>query len=251
MVGYTYDGSFEGLLTAVYEAYYRREAPEYILARAEIEESIEGSLFVEQVHIPTDLTKSEKVYASIRDKISSQALHHVCYAFLSEMPGMEMNIFHYLKLGWKVGGKVDMHLADERVHRLHRLSMKVRTERHRMLGLIRFRLLSGNIFYAPIEPDYHIVPLVAPHFARRMADQNWVIHDIGRGIAALYNQKEWIMTDLENQQELAFVGDEENYQELWKGYFKSMAIQGRINPKLQRRFMPARYWSHLVEMEGK
>nr|WP_315988235.1 DUF4130 domain-containing protein [Desulforamulus aquiferis] len=37
------------------------------------------------------------------------------------------------------------------------------------------------------------------------------------------------------------------YQELWKEYFKSTAIQGRKNPKLQKQFMPTRYWKYLIE----
>jgi hypothetical protein len=30
-----------------------------------------------------------------------------------------------------------------------------------------------------------------------------------------------------------------------------VAIENRINPALQRQFMPARYWTHLTEMDGE
>jgi probable DNA metabolism protein len=41
--------------------------------------------------------------------------------------------------------------------------------------------------------------------------------------------------------------DEKLFQDLWKGYFKSMTIKERINPRLHRKNMPARFWSELTE----
>ncbi|AEF93672.1 hypothetical protein Desca_0792 [Desulfotomaculum nigrificans CO-1-SRB] len=243
MVIYIYDGSFEGLLTAIYEAYYRREQPEHLLARREFM----PDLFSQPVYIDTDHIKSEKVFLSIENKISSAALRHVFYAFLSETEAVGTMIYNYLQLGWQVGSEVDRHLADDRVSKIHQLSQKVSRERHRMLGLIRFRQLAGGIYYAPIEPDYNVTALVAPHFVRRLADQNWIIHDLKRGLAALYNQREWIMTEMDFTRSLVYEQKEHDYQQLWRQYFDSAAVPGRINPKLQRKYMPVRYWRHLIE----
>jgi probable DNA metabolism protein len=41
--------------------------------------------------------------------------------------------------------------------------------------------------------------------------------------------------------------DEKLFQDLWKGYFKAMTIKERINPRLHRKNMPARFWSELTE----
>ena len=43
--------------------------------------------------------------------------------------------------------------------------------------------------------------------------------------------------------------DEKLYQELWKGYFKSMTIKERINLKLHRQHLPKRYWKYLTEKQ--
>ena len=43
--------------------------------------------------------------------------------------------------------------------------------------------------------------------------------------------------------------DELLYQQMWKDYFKTMAIKQRINLKLQRQHMPVRYWKYLTEMQ--
>ncbi|SNS63389.1 probable DNA metabolism protein [Anaerovirgula multivorans] len=247
MYYYIYDGSFEGMLTAVYEAYYRPERPEKILRQNSIQENI----FVSSILIHTDEEKAGKVYHAIKEKISSMALRNVFYAFLSEEENAATKVYQYLRLGWRVGKRIDDYHAEDRVLALHQLSQKVSRETHGMLGLLRFQKIEGDIYYAEIEPDHNITALLAPHFARRMADQNWIIHDVKRDIAALYNKERWIMTEGQLQEEIALDEEEIQYQDLWRKYFKTIAIKSRKNPRLQKAFMPKRYWKHLVELKGK
>lgn len=240
---YIYDGSFDGLLTSIYEAYYRDEKPQEIVT----EEDFQHNMFTNPIYITTDLQKAEKVYNAIRDKISNTALENVFYVFLSELEERGNWIYHYLRLGWKIGWKIDYYLSDNRVLSVHNIADKVKRERHRMLGLIRFRQLRNGLYYAPIETDYNIVGLVAPHFSKRMADQDWMIHDVKRNLAAIFNQQEWVITSVESMQELPVTDQELLYQQLWKNYFENIAIEDRKNSQLQKRNMPARYWKFLTE----
>lgn len=245
MIYYLYDGSFEGLLTAVYDAYYRPERPDYLVVQGEHL----PDLFSQEITIETDQAKAEKVYKSIEEKISPEALNHAFYVYLSDTKGAGTLVYHYLRMGWQVGPTINAHLAHDTVKQVLDISQRVGAERHRMLGLIRFRKLQGELYYAAIEPDHNIVGLVAPHFAKRLADQNWVIHDLKRGIAAVYNQREWIITVLEHTGELPDEDTERNYQQLWKQYYASTSITDRKNSRLQRQYMPVRYWKHLPERE--
>ncbi|MDI3546881.1 MAG: hypothetical protein PWR10_533 [Halanaerobiales bacterium] len=244
MIYYIYDGSFEGLLTAIYEAFYHDVKPDMILKRSDYQEN----LFAERVEIVTERNKSDRVYNAVREKISSRSLRKIYYAFLSEIKGVETRIYHYLQLGFKIGRKIDGHLTDDTVLELNRISNKVGLERHRLLGLIRFRRLDNDIYYAPIEPDYNIIALLAPHFSKRLADQNWVIHDLKRKVAAVYNREEWVLTGFSGQPG-SYAEDEAIYQSLWKDFFKNIAITNRKNSRLQLQFMPVRYWKHLIEKE--
>ncbi|MBO8137829.1 MAG: TIGR03915 family putative DNA repair protein [Desulfotomaculum sp.] len=245
MLYYIYDGSFQGLLTAVYEAYYRREEPFDITP----ENNFSGDLFARQVHIKTDGDKAGRVFRAVKEKISPRAIKQVYYVFLSEIMQRETLIYCYLKKGFKLGKDVDLYLTDKTVHEIQKVSQKVGREKHRMLGLIRFRKLVGDIYYAPIEPDYNIVTLVAPHFARRLSDQNWVIHDTRRGSAVLYNKKEWVLAQLDPGREFRLSEEEKDYQQMWRGYFNSASVPGRTNTRLQRQFMPVRYWKYLIEKQ--
>jgi probable DNA metabolism protein len=245
MLVYIYDGSFPGLLTAIYESYYRREKPEEILAQ----DQWQHTLFAQEVVIKTDEKKADKVYQAIKDKISGFAARNAYCVFLAEVPGAEMLIYNYLSRGWKLGAKLDFHLADEAVLQVHTVAKKVRQEAHRMLGLVRFRLLKHELYYAQIEPDHNILQMISPHFARRMADQNWMIHDVKRGLAAVYNQVEWVLTPLERPKSISLDETGLFYESLWQKYFSSIAIKSRKNLRLQRSFLPKRYWKHLVEMD--
>lgn len=243
MLCYTYDGSFNGLLTTIYEIYYRRQNPQDICSA----ESSNPPLFFQQEYIACDEDKAARVYDSIDSKISSRALRNVYCAYLSEHPQAGMWIYEYLRLGWKLGPKLDLHLGDERVHRIHQLRRKVKTEQHRLLGLARFQKCQSDIYYAAIEPDHNVAELLAPHFARRLSDQNWIIHDLRRNLAIVFNRKEWVATGFTLEQKLGLEQDEQYYQRLWKQYYDSIAISNRKNPRLQKQCMPERYWKHLVE----
>ncbi len=242
MIVYTYDGSFEGLLTCIYESYYRKEVPKKIMI-----DNNQESFLINKVSIKTDKKKSSKVYKSIETKISNRALKNVFYAFFSEIKDVEIMIYKYLRLGWKIGGKVDRKHSDDIVLAIHDLKRKVSSESHALLGLARFQVLKDNIYYSKIEPKYNVVGLLAKHFLQRLNDQYWVIHDVKRNIGAFYNKDKWIIKDMNVKHELQFDEEEEEYQRLWKEYFNNIAIKNRINPKLQKRNMPMRYWKHLIE----
>lgn len=245
MIIFTFDGTFEGMLTAIYQAVYRRETNAQILCQDLHQES----LFDQTFFVETNTVEADKVCSAIKSKISRGALAHIMYAFLTGDPHIGTYVYRYLDSGWKTGSKLDMYLDDNRVKKIHDLSSRVRREKHRMLGLLRFRRLSLHyeVYYAPYEPDNNITMFLAPHFVQRLQDQNWIIHDIKRSIAACYNGQEWMVTDLALSQVPPLGEDETLYQSLWRQYYQSISIPGRRNPKLQRQMMPARYWKHLTE----
>lgn len=246
MLNYVYDGSFEGILTAVYEAYRRRENPAQILPAR----NLAVNLLDSYEEIATDLEKCEKVASAIRNKISEDAFQMVTQVCLSNCPDKGTRIYDYLRLGFRYGPSVDNHLHEDSVLTVHEISRQVSREVHRFEGLLRFVKTKWEIYYARFEPDHDITMLLAPHFAERLSDQNWIIHDTKRDVAAMFNQKEWILAEhLPDALAAAVLSDcEGDIQDIWKEYFRSIAIAERTNPKLQRNMMPARYWKNLTEM---
>ncbi len=243
MLTYIYDGSFEGILTAVFEAFTRKQVPDAILSKHGFQQDITSSY----IYIETDTMKSDRVYNSIRCNISEDALKNCYQAFLSEDPQAGILIYRYLKLGWRMGSRVDLHLSDNTVFEMMSINRRLESEVHRLMGFVRFRQVVGGIFYSPVSPDYNVVELLAPHFAERLSDQPWIIHDTKREIAAFYNGKTWIVSEFSTEDIPVSTEDEKLYSGLWKQFFNALSIPGRENPKLQRRLLPRRYWDHLTE----
>jgi probable DNA metabolism protein len=240
---YIYDGSFDGFLTVIYACYYDK-APDSI----EKESSYNFNILYEDKVIETDLVKSNKVYKAILEKISEDTSIHVYQAFLSEEEGIELKLFKYIQLGFKLGSKVNDFLSDETVNVVQKYSRKVAFEAHRFLGLVRFQEFKG-ILYAAIEPTYNIVELLGNHFKARLTNEKWVIHDARRQIGIVYEDNEWVLRELKFKKLESQETEELFYQNLWKAFHKSISIKERSNERLQMQHMPKKYWNNLIEMK--
>jgi len=243
LVRYIYDGSFDGFLSVIYACYYTR-IPESI----ERENDYNFDMLYEDIVIETDMNKSNKVYKAIIEKISQDTLFHVYQAFLSEEYGVELKLFKYIQIGFKLGSKVNDLLTDTTVNEVQKYSRKVGFEAHRFLGLVRFQEFKG-ILYAAIKPTYNIVELIGNHFSARLKNEKWVIHDVKRKIGIVYENNEMILRDLKFEKLESHEEEELFYQNLWKVFHKSVSIKERTNERLQMQHMPKKYWDNLIEMK--
>lgn len=264
MIRFIYDGTFEGLLTAVYEAIKKAggratgEVIEDIVSEAKHRQKEAPGLFINLKRVVTDRVLAKKVLKSLSSLISTRAIRNLFYCFLSEEEGVEVNILEYIRLVYETNGKSEGNLADETVFKIERTGTRVARELLRFYGLVRFRKLSDEIYYASVEPDYNILPLLAPHFAARFADQKWFIHDCRRNTGIYYNgekcifvrrveTKEDLLTSLTDGNPAFFGTDEALYQSLWNDYYRYAAISERTNLRLRNQHMPKKYWKYLVE----
>ncbi len=52
-----------------------------------------------------------------------------------------------------------------------------------------FELLQDEMYFAKIEPDFNVLPLIQKHFKDRYADQKWMIFDLKRNFGIIYDLK--------------------------------------------------------------
>lgn len=239
-----YDGGFEGLLCAFSRSLEEGQVPEDILP---VGACAQGSLFADQVVVEADPERAMRMCSRICERVSQRVLRRCLYAFLSEEEGREVRILEYLRLGFEVGAEVDSHLHRDFVRAVRDMARRTAHEAHRMRGFLRFRLLDGGMYYAPMEARCDVLRMVAPHFARRLEGQDWIIHDLVRGWAALCHGGKPSFVEVPE-----FAVDlcerEGRVQGLWRDYFKAIAVAERRNPRLQKNLMPERYWRMLVEI---
>lgn len=252
MLRLVYDGSMAGLLSAVFDAYERRATDTALIVKADAA----PDAFALHVDVTTDAIKAGRVWAGLAKKLSANALDAIWRCYLSELPEMENMLLHYIRYAFAHSGKTEEDYGHPAVLWVSQTARKVWREKHRMEAFVRFRELADGLFYALVEPDYNVLPLIASHFQSRYADQSWLIYDGRRRYGIHYN------TGAETVQEVCIewkdggkgiplndtlAPDESLYQMLWKDYFRSTGIPSRKNPKLHMRHIPLRYWRHLIE----
>lgn len=245
-----YDGSFDGLLSAIhYGLNSVKEDIFPVFVAKGTETTID--MFAEYKEIETSDEYVDKLSNIISKKISNIALKDIYYAFLSDVTGVENIIYDYIKLGLKKGKKIEEMHSKESVQEFRSIVKKVSRERHRMLGFLRFKKLDFGVYYAPMEPEHNIITLIAPHFEKRLSDQSFIIHDVKRDIYAMYNQDELIYTSEElSNSKITEDEEEQNFKSLWQEYFTHVTINERKNLKLQQQFLPKKYWKHLTEKDN-
>lgn len=253
MIVFRYDKTFEGLLTAVFDAYNRKTFPDKLLGNDEIE-----PLFVDECFtVITQEEKSSRVFHSLKKKMMSVTFNMLSYVWLSEVEKSDELLFRYIRKTFDSKESIELNFADDDVLQLRNLAKKVNTEKHRLIEFVRFQKAADDIFFAPVSPDHNCLPLVISHFTDRFADQKWIIYDTKRNYGYFYDLKTVTEMTLDSTHlfpegkldEELMAKDEKLFQELWKGYFKSMTIKERINPKLQRQLLPKRYWKYLTEKQ--
>lgn len=244
LIIYLYDGTFEGLLTSIYDGFYATTPPNVITTKNEYE----VDFLSEIVTIKTDILKHKKVQNSIVTKIDQACLKKLYYVFLSNRDDKGILCFNYLKLAFKLGPNVHKYLHNDLVKAVDATNKRVSLETHRFTGLVRFSYINDKFLYSSIEPDNNILEFISPHFKRRFPSEYWIIHDIKRGLASIYNTKGWQIVDMDIDAYNDLKNYTDDFHELWKDYFTSTTIKERINLKHQKGQMPKRYWKHLTEV---
>lgn len=242
---YLYDDTFEGLLTSIYDAFYSNGSPPTsIYGKSQTNTPL---LLGNIVEISTDINTFKKVKNAIINKINFLSLKKIYFVFLSNYEDKGIIIFNYLKIAFKLGPDVHDFLNINVIRLVDNITKKVLNECHRFEGFIRFNQIEEKLLYSSIEPDNDILELIGDHFKNRFPREYFIIHDISRQKALIYNTNfyEIIDMDIETYEKLKFHNDE--YTDLWKTYFKATTIQERKNLKLQCRMMPKRYWKHILE----
>lgn len=252
MIVFRYDKTFEGLLTAVFDAYVRRTFPDRLLREEE-----PAPLFCDEVFtVCTDSQKSGRVWRGLVRKVSKPALGCLAAAWQSELPAVDELLFRYIRKALDAPVSIEMNFGDSDVLEVMKIGKTVSRERHRVVQFARFQKTADGTYFAALEPLYNVLPLTLNYFRDRFADQAWLVYDIRRAYGYYYDLAEVTEVDFAEKPSHLRSGflsdellahDEKLFQQLWKEYFRSTTIRERLNPKLHRQNMPARFWKYLTE----
>lgn len=235
---YFFDGTKEAFFTAFLAAYHDGEA--YLTSGQKQLSLGQQTTFI--VTDPPRAKKAEKRFLAL-DK---DCIHDLDLLLRNGEYGHEQIAYRYFRLIAERKRPVRGMLADETViaatESIHRVTFEI----HRLHGFVRFMESESGALYAPISPDHDICDLLAPHFCARLKEYPFVIHDVPRKKAVIYDGRNTFTAPLDRA-EIVLSAKETEWQSLWKRYYQSVNIPSRERLKQMRGYMPVRYWKFLPE----
>jgi probable DNA metabolism protein len=247
----TYDHSVEGFFSAVFEA-YERKLNSVIIRK----EGLPMGMFSQGLRrVSTNPRKAERVYVKLKALMGELGIQKIIYSLLTEEEYCERYIFDVIKYAIKHPTlNVMQDMSHPSVLQLAKYTKSVHREKHRMEAFVRFKLTCDDIYFAEIEPDFNVLPIIAKHFKSRYQDQKWLIFDQTRSYGIYYDLYKLEIIQMKfNRQRNREEGlemlskDEPLYQSLWRTYYSQTNIRSRKNTRLHLLHVPKRYWKYLTE----
>ena len=252
-----YDGSFDGLLSAIFEAYrLKLEVTDIVAA-----DRFQQQLFTPHLDIETKGGDAARVLAGLKRQSGKEDVPRFLQrALLSEHERAERLIYHYVRRQMRSSADVSQDSADERIRLLQRLNQQMGREIHRLHQFVRFQETPDGLYVALINPDFNVLPVGTDHFAARYPAMPWLIYDTRRHYGVHWDpavkKAAFITLDAEQDGQLRYLsqemlaGGETDYQQLWQTYFKAVDIPERKNLKVHLAHVPRRYHRYLIEKQG-
>ncbi|MDR1788514.1 MAG: TIGR03915 family putative DNA repair protein [Treponema sp.] len=137
---------------------------------------------------------------------------------------------------------------------------KTAHETDRLRGFLRFAPSrspgTDGVWLARCAPDHLALPCLAPHFSARFGASPWAVIDEKRALClSRLGGEDAILRPLEESPFAEKPPPQEPgadpWEAIWCRYHRAITNETRRNPRLQRSFLPLRYWHYLPEMQAR
>lgn len=244
-LAYTYDGSLEGLLSSIFLAYERKEQPADIVASDQFCQRL-GQHVVE---VPTNAKHALRVSQGIIKRCGQQAFEAVKGVSLSDDPAKGAACLLFVRYAMQRGPQALHDVTHASVQEFARLNRAVYNERHRWMQFMRFSQVEGGVYVARCNPNASVVPLLMDWFSQRFNTQPFIIYDEVHGLAGVSFEGQWNLVKTDSFDMPPATEADAQYQQAWKTFYDTVAVEARYNPELRRQFMPRRFWKNIVEVK--
>ena len=236
-----YDGSFEVFLSLVYEVYYKKLQP------LVISKEMPNTLILDEIiSIEYEEKKSLKVLKSLKDKFSSSNFETILNIFMCDAKEFELDLLNFIILGFKDQTQLE-NINIPFVQNIQNLQKELFRHNHKMSGFVRFIELEDGTLYAKIDTKFNVVYFLGKHFLRRFNNQKYIIHDLKRKIVFVKDESFTGVQNIASFEVPKMSVNEEKFSKLWKTFFDTVAIESRINKKLQQQMVPLIYRTYMNE----
>ncbi len=203
--------------------------------------------------IHLNLEENYKIITEWQAMTNKEIIKTSYYIFIAENDNKELIMYYFLLNALKYQEKIFYMRNLNCVVKALKISKHVSREVHRFKGFTRFKELKNHVLYAEIEPDNDILYLLSIHFQKRLKNEYWIMKDKKRQIISIYDKKKFYL--VKNSEftlsETSFCTQEEEFETLWKNFYKTIGITERKNERCRMNFMPKKYWKNMIEMSDE
>ena len=243
-----------GLFAALHDAWKENRDND---AGIEVKGKVQQQLFCEYRTVEECEKKAVRLERMIRRYLGHSAYRDIYHALLSDDGDKGTAVFKTMQASRCIqdSHKIMDHLSHPEVAKVFALSRSVANEAHMYEEFIRFRELENGILFSEITPKAQILTCIADHFADRFPLENWMIYDKTHRVFLVHKARQawglvWGET-LDNEAAEKVSEKELEYERLWSGFFESISIKERENPRCQQNHLPLRYRSDMTEFLQK
>ena len=237
------DGSVDGILTAVFEAW----SIDIKTSRIQVPGNSNMEWFADYREVATDSEKAARVTRAIINRISEEAFEMVYMAALTNAADRGDAILQFIRKGMRIGPQITSDLQDRYVMRVFEMYRNCSKEYQHYRGFLRFRQ-QGEYLLAKFEPKNDIITMMVQFFSDRLRQEKFVIVDMIRFKAGVYAPESgYCITEVEPDtiSMLRYDTEEDYFRELWNTFERNIAIEARYNMKLQQQNMPLRFRKYM------
>ncbi len=265
-VAYIFDGTLEGLMSAVFCAYTHRCVPHDILRSGNVQIRLEQDV----VHVETNMDAALRVRNGICRQLGAGVWRAIVQAAASDDPDMGTKVFRFIHFALDSPyacrckgcprkrscntpcsthrGNVLDEWSNPEVVPLLELQRQVIGESERMRQFIRFEHTTDGFWFARCNPNASVIPLIMGHFAARFNSHRFVIYDEVHHLAGICANGSWQLVSTDRITPPPQAADEAEMQDAWKRFYHVLSVECRYNPELRRHFMPKRLWGNITEL---
>ena len=177
-----YDGTFNGFLSGVYQAFEKHMN----VVDIQQEGVCQNEFFAQNLKVNTNVDKAKQVWYTLREK-NYESLKNIYFAFLSEVPGIELQLYRQIAstisctsdLGSKSTTSPPLNIPD--------IAARVADEKRATETSLDLNFPKGKAAVVYLKPRYNILPLISKYFRLTYPSGPWVIYDKSRNYGLYYD----------------------------------------------------------------
>lgn len=247
------DDSLEGIFSAIYKAWEAGTSHTDVRCKSS---DMNYSLFENFINTQTDISLSDKVIYTIKNKLGNDIYEKVFIVVMSSESDKASVIYHCLQRLFKYGRTYINNINDDYINRFFVITRKVGNEVCFYREFVRFSENEQGILVSKIEPDNNIIYMIIEHFTDRLHCEDFIIYDTKRKLAYIHSKDNKVFFYQDYNDKLmklidSYSQDEVELRKMWVKFYDTIAIDARKNYKLQRNKLPLKYRKYLTEFENK